>query len=125
MKLARLTDSRFHQALRKLSSQPLPLRVAFRLKGIASKADIELKKFEECRQAALEKYGKHDDEGTLLTREDGSVEFEAEQLSAFAAELNDLGQLDVDLGFVKMDELGDKVELTVEEISALDDLIVE
>lgn len=125
MKLARLTDARFHQALRKLSAQPLPLRVAFKLKGIAAKVDVELKKFEECRQAALEKFGKRDAEGKILTKEDGSVEFEGEQLAAFAAELNDLGQLDVDIGSIKMEELGDKVELTVVELSVLDDLVVE
>lgn len=125
MKLARLTDARFHQALRKLTSQSLPLRVAFKLKGIAAKVDVELKKFEECRQTALEKYGKRDADNKIVVREDGSVEFEQDKLQAFAAELNDLGQEDVDLGSVKMDELGDKVELTVDELSLLDGVILE
>ncbi len=125
MKLARLIDTRFHQALRKVSAQPLPLRVAFKLRGVIARVDVEHKKFEECRQAALEKHGKHGSDDKLLTKEDGSVEFESEQLSAFVAELNDLGELDIDLGVVKVSELGDKVELTVEELSFLDGLIVE
>ena len=125
MKLARLTDARFHSALRKLTSASLPLRVAFKLKGIAAKVDVELKKFEECRQGALEKFGKRDAEGKIAIREDGTVEFEEDRLRAFATELNDLGQEEVDLGTIKMDELGDKVELTAEELSLLDDVIVE
>ena len=125
MKLARLTDARFHSALRKLTSAPLPLRVAFKLKGITAKVDAELKKFEECRQGALEKFGKRDSEGKIATREDGTVEFEADQLNAFADELNDLGQEEIDLGSIKMDELGDKVELTVAELSLLDGIVVE
>jgi len=125
MKLARLTDARFHQALRKLMSQPLPLRVAFKLKGVGIKVDGELRKFEECRQAALEKYGKRDENKKLITKEDGSIDFEPENLNVFAAQLNDLGQLDIELGSVKIDELGDNVQLTVDELSLLDGLIVE
>lgn len=125
MKLAKLTDARFHQAMRKLTSQSLPLRVAFKLKGIAVKVDAELKKFEECRQTALEKYGKRDTDNKIITREDGSVEFEPDQLKAFAAELNDLGQEEIDLGSVRMEELGERVELTVEELSLFDGIIVE
>lgn len=125
MKLARLTDARFHTALRKLSARPLPLRVAFKLKGITAQVDTELKKFEECRQVALEKYGKRDEEGKVVTREDGTVEFEPDQLKAFAAELNDLGQEEVSLGAVKLEELGDKLELSVEDLTLLDGVIVE
>ena len=125
MKLARLTDARFHNVFRKLSAQPLPLRVAYKLKGIAAKVDLELKKFEECRTAALEKYGKRDEQNHLITKEGGAVEFEAEQLKAFAAELNDLGQMEVDVGTVPVSELGDKVEITVDELTLLDGVLVE
>ncbi len=125
MKLARLTDARFHAALRKLSAQPLPLRVAFKLKGISAKVDAELKKFEEVRQGALERFGKKDAEGKVVTKPDGTVEFEQDMLKAFAAELNEVGQLDIDLGSVKLDELGEKLELTVEEITLLDGVVVE
>lgn len=125
MKLARLTDSRFHAALMKLSTQPVPLRVAFKLKGISAKVQEELKKFEECRQSALEKYGKKDAEGKLALRPDNTVDFETDQLQLFAAELNELGQTDLDFPLVTLAELGDKAELTAEEVAVLDGLIVE
>lgn len=125
MKLARLTDSRLHAALRKLSAAPLPLRVAFKLKGIQAKVDEELKKFEEVRQGALEKFGKKDADGKLVTKDDGQVEFEPGQLKAFAEELNELGTTDIEMSSVKLDELGDKVELSVDELSLLGNIIVE
>lgn len=125
MKLAKLTDLRLHSALRKLSAMPMPLRVAFKLKGIQVKVDEELKKFEEVRRSAIEKFGKRDDKGELVTKENGSVDFEVEQLRAFAAELNDLGQMDVDLPSVNINDLGDKVELSTDELLLLDGLIVE
>jgi hypothetical protein len=125
MKLAKLTDARFHAALQKLNAQSLPLRVAFKLKSIQLRIDEELKKFEECRQSALNKFGKKDAEGKLILQEDNSVEFEPGQLQAFAHELNDLGQIDIDLPTVKLDDLGDKLELSINELVLLDGIIVE
>lgn len=125
MKLARLTDARFHAALAKLGGQPVPLRVAFKLKGINAKVQEELKKFEECRQSALDKYGKKSEDGKLVTKADNTVEFEPEQLQAFAAELNDLGQTDLDIASVTLTECGDKATLTVEEVALLDGILVE
>jgi len=125
MKLARLTDARFHNALRKLSAAPVPLRVAFKLKGIQAKVDQELKKFEECRQQALEKFGKKDAEGKVQTKPDGTVEFEPDQLKLFAAEFNDLGHTEVEIGFVKLEDVGDRVELSADELSLLDSVLVE
>lgn len=125
MKLARLTDSRLHAALRKLSAQPMPLRVAFKFKGIQAKIDEELKKFEACRQEALEKFGKKDEAGKLVTKVDNTVDFEPGQLQAFAVELNDLGQTDIEVASVSLAELGDKVELTTDEVALLDGILVE
>ena len=125
MKLARLTDARFHTALAKLNAQPMPLRIAFKLKGISAKVAEELRKFEELRTSALERLGKKDAEGKVMTKPDGAVEFEPEQLKAFAAELNDLGSMDVDMPSVKVEELGDKVILTADELTHLDGVIVE
>lgn len=125
MKLARLTDSRFHAALRKLSAQPMPLRMAFKLKGITAAIDVELKKFEECRHCALETFGKKSEDGKVVTKPDGTVEFEPDQLREFASQLNELGQTDIEVGSVKMDELSDKVELSVDELGLLDGILVE
>ena len=125
MKLGKLTDTRLHAALRKLGAQPVPLRVAFKLKGVTAKIDEELKKFEECRQSALEKFGNKDAEGKLALNADNTVSFAEGKLQEFVAELNDLGQTDVELPTVTLAEVGDKAELTVEEVMLLDGILVQ
>lgn len=125
MKLVRLTDSRLHAALRRLSAAPVPLRVAFKLKGIQSRVDEELKKFEQCRQDALGKFGKKDAEGKIITKPDGAVEFEPEMLQAFATELNELGDTDLPIPTLSISELNDKIEISADDLHVLDGILVE
>lgn len=125
MKLARLTDARLHAALRKLSSAQVPLRVAFKLKGLQAKVDEELKKFDTVRQEALEKFGKKDADGKVVVKPDGTVEFEGDSLKEFAAQLNELGQTDIEVPTIKVDEIGDKVVLSADELMLLEGVVVE
>lgn len=125
MKLGRLTDDRFHVALQKLASQQLPLKAAFRLKGIIAKVQEEFKKYDEVRQAALEKYGKKGEDGKLVANEVGQVQFEPNDLNEFVTELDNLCNTDLDIQTVKLSELGEKVEMSAEEIMLLAEIVVE
>jgi hypothetical protein len=125
MKLAKLANGQFQMALTRLNSAPLPLRTAFKLKGLVSKVQTEYRKFEECRQAAISKYGKKDENGNVIIRADDTVEFEPDQLDIFAKELNELGQTDIELPTIKLDEIGDKAEISAEDLSLLEDILVE
>jgi hypothetical protein len=125
MKLVKLTNERFHIAFTKLIGQPVPLRTAFKLKGINAKIQEELRKFEECRQSAITKYGKKDAHGKLIIRDDNTVTFEHEQLQAFTAELNDLNETDIELASIKFDELGEKALLSADDLDALDGIVIE
>lgn len=124
MKLARLANPLFHQALNKLVAQPLPLRAAFKLKGITSRVNEEFRKYEELRHTALEKYGTKGEDGKLVLV-DNNAQFTPENLDLFAKDLNDLGGTDVEVGFIKLDELGDKAELSADDCMVLDGLVVE
>lgn len=126
MKLVRLTDARMHDALQRLSAAPIPLRTAFKLKGISAKVEEELRKFEQCRQEALMKFGKKDSNGNLVTKADGSVEFEREQMQAFIKELNELGETEVSVPSISIHELGDKVDnFSANDLIMLDGILVE
>ena len=125
MKLGQLNDVRFHAALSKLIEQPLPLRAAFKLKGISAKVQDELRKFDEVRQAALKQYGNKDENGELLTNEDNTVKFEKENLELFAKELNELSLTEVDVGTISVSELGDKLTVTADDLMALDGVVIE
>lgn len=125
MKLVRLTDSRFHVALAKLAAQPMPLRAAFKLKGINAKVKDEAQKFEEVRQSALERYGKKGEDGKLALNEDQTVQFEPGQLQAFAKELSELGDTEVEVGTLSLAELGEKVILSTDDVMSLEGILVE
>src|SRR5581483_10550076 len=124
MKLARVTDQKFQAALQKLLKESLPLRTAFKLKGIAKRAQEELDKYEEVRKAAVERYGSKDENGNLIVLEEGTVKLEGENLNQFVKELSDLVNTEISIGTVSIDELGDKVNMSAEELLALEDLLV-
>jgi hypothetical protein len=125
MKLARVADPRFHSALDKLANQELPGRVAFRLKGAVKTVREEFAKYEEVRNNALKKYGKKDEAGNLVLGSNQSVEFEGENLQAFAKEIGELANEEVSIPTIKLADLGDKVNLTMADAEMLDGFIVE
>lgn len=124
MKLASLTNPFFQSALSKLIAQPLPLRAAFKLKGTATKVKEEFAKFEECRTAALNKYGTKDEAGKLVLKND-NVEFTAENLALFSKEFNELGTTELEVPSIKLSELGEKLELSADELLILGDIVVD
>lgn len=125
MKLARLVDPKFHSALDKLATQSLPLKVAFRLKGITKTVREEFTKYEELRMDAIKKYGKKSEDGNLVLDASGNAQFEPEALQEFAKEVGSLANEEVELQTIKLSELGDKITMTLEEIEWLDGLVVE
>jgi len=122
MKLARLLDDNLHLALAKLNAQTLPLKTAFALKGIQKKMQEELVKYEECRKEALQKYGKKDEAGNLVLGENNSVTFDDEQRMEFIKELNELVNIEIEVGKISVDALGD-AKISVEELMSLDGLV--
>lgn len=125
MKLARITDDRFHLALAKLSAEPLPLRVAFKLKGLSKIVHGEHSKYEEVRQGALKKYGLKNEDGSLKVDERNNALFDADGIQAFTAEIAELTAIEISLPTVTLSELGDNVRLTVAEVEALEGVLVE
>lgn len=122
MKLARLLDENLHSALKRLGGQQLPLKAAFALKGINKKIHEELAKYEETRKEALQKYGNRDENGELVVSPEGNVDLAEAHKMNFVKELNELLNLDVDVGSVSVDSFGE-AKLSAEDMMALDGLI--
>src|ERR1700677_3911715 len=116
MKLGTMLDIRFKTGLAKLVSANIPLKVAVKLKSICQSIDAELKKFEDARQVALKTYGKLKKDGSLVVDDAGNVVFKNEEAAkAFYKELADLGESDVNIAKLKLNELGDDaVKVSVE-----------
>jgi hypothetical protein len=124
VKLARLTDDNLHKALAKLAALPLPAKTAFKLKGLNKRVSEELGKYDELRVEALKRFGKKKEDGSIDMEEGGNVRFDREGMDGFVAYLQELTNQDIDLPTIKIDDLGN-VELTAQELSSLDGLIVE
>ena len=126
MKLARLIDSGFQNSVRTLMKQPLPLKAAYKLRGVVKKAEAELTQYEEMRKEALQKYGKKKEDGTLDTTETNNVQFETQEtLQVFLKDIGDLTNVDVDMPAITLTELGDDIRLSTEDLMNLEGLIVD
>lgn len=125
MKLAKLVDPQYQTTLRKLAAQDIPLRTAFKLRGIIKSGNDELTKYEEVRADALKRFGSKREDGSLDADEKGTVNLSEDNMKLFVAELNALLVTDVSIGTIKLDELGDKCNINTTELLILDDLITE
>ncbi len=125
MKLGRLVDERLHAALQKLSGERLPLKTAYKLKGIIKKTREEFSKYEEVRKEAVQRDGEKNEDGTLKVDDRNQVNFSQEGMVAFAKELNELTAMDIEFPTITVEELGNSVTLSVEDLEALEDVVIE
>lgn len=126
MKLSKLVDPQFQVALRKLASQDVPLRSAFKLKGMIKQVNEALAKYDEVRTEALKRYGDKDDNGELVLEQGGkNVKLSEESAQAFVEELNNLLNDEIEVGSVKISDLGNNLSLSTTELILLEDVIVD
>lgn len=125
MKLARLVDERLHTALGKLSKEALPLKIAYKLKGIVKIVNEEYAKYDEVRKEALQRHGDKDEDGVLKTDANGNAELSKDGMQAFLLELSELANMEIDCPTIKISELGDNICLTLQDVEMLDGIVVE
>jgi hypothetical protein len=126
MTLGTLLDVRFKAALGKLQSANLPLKVAFKLRGVVKAIEKELATYEETRQAALQKYGQKGEDGKLLTNEDEikSVKFESEEMfKKFLEELGELSKVEVEIPKIAVADIENAVHLSADDLAQLENLL--
>jgi hypothetical protein len=125
MKLSKLVDPTFQTALKKLSTQDIPFRSAFKLKGMIKQVNEALADYENVRVDALKRFGEKDDKGELVVAEGGSVKLSEENAQGFVKELQDLLNDNIDIGSLKVADLGDKLSMSAAELMALEDILLD
>ena len=125
MKLARLVDERLHLTLEKLSKEPLPLKVAFRLKGIIKIVGEEYAKYDEVRKEALARHGNKKEDGSLETDGHNNVKFSQEAMNDFIKEIGELSNMEIEVPTIKLSELGDNIKITLEDVNQLEGIVIE
>lgn len=125
MKLGKLVDPNYQAVLKKLAAQEIPLRTAFKLRGIIKTSNDEFAKYEEVRADALKRFGDRKEDGSLDADANGTVKLSEENMAQFVAELNLLLGTEVSVGNIKLSELGEKASLTANDLMILDSLITD
>ena len=125
MKLSKLIDPQFQSVLRKLAAQEIPLRTAFMLKGIIKLVNEELNKYDEVKSEALNRLGEKGEDGQIIVEANGNVKLSDENMKLLVSEMNALLASDVNVGSLKVGDLGNKVALSANELMSLDELITE
>lgn len=125
MKLVKITDDKFHVLMKKISNEPLPLKTAFKIKGIYKKIQEEYAKYDEVRQQALLNYGLKDSNGNIQLDEHNNVRFDDLGRAAFNKDMVDLLSTEINVENIKLSELGDNLKLSAIDLELLDGLLIE
>lgn len=123
MKIAVITNPVFRNALSKLMAAPLPLKVAYKLHSVDKVVKEELDKYDKCRLQALEQFGKRKEDGSLDADNAGNVYFEDGKDKDFVKQLQELLDVEFEHAKIKVEEIEGKVELSGNELAALDGLL--
>jgi len=118
MKLKLLNIVNATPALRMLGAEKMPIRVAYNIQRNIRLLAVETATYEKIRQDLIKnKYGKKTNESFTVT---------AENMEAFTAEMDKLGQeeIDMDVHTVNLSDFGD-IKVSPNELQSLDWMFVE
>ena len=101
----------------------LPIKTAFKLKGVANKVADELDKYDKLRLEMITKYADKDEKGNIALEDNGHAKFSSDGLRKFIDNLNELGSVDVDIPAIHISELDGLDNFTGEDFVFLGDLI--
>ena len=123
MKLSKLLDPRFKTGLQKLIIADIPLKGAFKLKGVLQTVNNALQTYDEVRLDAMKKYGLKKEDGTLEVDEFQNVRFDPDQYEKFTKDIQDLLDSEIETGKVTLADLGEKIHISVDELSHLEAIL--
>lgn len=111
-------------SLRTLSQKPLKARCAYAVSKILKAAESEMTSFNETRMDLIRKYSQKDENGELVTDENGNAHVLPENIEVFTKELNEVldTEIDISANKVRIDDLED-VKFTPSEMVQLDAFI--
>lgn len=122
VKIADLLNST--DVLQKLAQKDFKAKLAWSIARLLRTAEEEIKNFNETRMNLITKYGEKDDNGELITDDNGNCKIVPESIVNFSNELEDLLQTEVEINANKIDiEQIENLNFTPSEISVLEPFI--
>lgn len=125
MKLSMVVSPRLNEALNKLVKAEIPVAAAYKLKTIVVKVAEEQKKFEDMRTELINKHAPKNKKGEIVKNEDGGYSVAEKNKEQFFKEIQELLDVEIDLPKIKVSSLGDKLEISVQDLAVLEGLLEE
>ena len=112
------------ETLQKLSQKDFKAKLAWQISRMLKAAENEIQAFNETRMTLINKYGEKDENGQLVTTEDGNCKIMPEDIESFSTELTELmnSEVEINANAINFDQLED-VDFTPSEITILEPFI--
>lgn len=125
MKLNEVVE--LYSNMRDLATKEMKASLAFKFSRIIKSLENEIQNFEEQRQKLIDQYGEKDENGEVISQEDGSIKIQKDREEEMIKEYQDLMNTELDLTFTKVtiDELDTIDGITPEKLIKLDSIIEE
>jgi|GEM_PF-4203792 len=125
MKLNAIVSARFSEALNKLVKAEIPIATAYKLKTVVVRTGEEHKKFEDMRTELINKYAPKNKKGEIIKNEDGGYSVSEKNKDDFFKEIQELLEVEIELPKIKIADLGDKLQISVQDLVLLEGLLEE
>ena len=114
------------EVLKKLAGQPLRGKVAFQISKILKRLEDELTLFNNTRVEIIKKYSQTDENGELISDENGNVKLKEETIEDFNKEITELlnMEIEIDANKIALEDI-ENVDFTPAEMTLLMPLIEE
>ena len=114
------------EVLKKLAGQPLRGKVAFQISKILKRLEDELTLFNNTRVEIIKKYSQTDENGELISDENGNVKLKEETIEDFNKEITELlnMEIEIDANRIALEDI-ENVDFTPAEMTLLMPLIEE
>lgn len=114
------------EVLKKLAGQPLRGKVAFQISKILKRLEDELTLFNNTRVDIIKKYSQTNENGELISDENGNVKLKEETIEDFNKEITELlnMEIEIDANKIALEDI-ENVDFTPAEMTLLMPLIEE
>ena len=122
VKISSLLNS--NEALQKLAGTDLKAKLAWQVARLLKAAEAELQSFNEARTNLIKKYGEKDENGELITDENGNCKITPNFIDTFSNELNELidSEVEISANKISINDL-DNTNFTPSEMTVLEEFI--
>ena len=124
MKLSSVVSPQFQESLSLLmKTKHLSAGIMFAIKGIAKKVKEESDKFNEVRNEIINDVAEKDANGKIVQLSDNKIKIAEDKVEEAKKRLAELDAIEIELPSIKIAQLGEKHELSVNDLMALEFIV--